>query len=362
MDNLRNKKVLLGVLIGLIVIVFGAIVIQQGVPLYKAFDGDVSEAFAYLKPCLSSNAGWECVAPTENIGSLSVDPTNHNLWGDSIITLNYFSMSEKTGLFAYPTVIPAPPETSVVMDICPSNKLWIAMLYLEENGAIEYLVPYGMDTAQWGPDSREIASLPQGNNWRCITSRSGNLIAWNSLLNWLGVLTDHTWEPITLEFNDYINMLNEDKDGNLWVLTYSGEVYAYDYQTTLWTLIAKLDDFHSDPSNSFEIEGGDIWILNRESVLYHLRLDDENHIFEKKYQFNNSFNRGFFEDSQGVLWVVWGNPSAVWTYSSEGAWEIEMPQGVEYIRSAAFDYELQRLYIATDQGIYYRTVGNIPTR
>ena len=360
MEKLKNKKLLPGVLIGLTVLILGAIVIQPVVmPLYGAFDGDISAAFAYLKTCLSSNAGWECVAPTGSIFELGVNPTDHSLWGHGF-ELHNFPVSVRTGRFAYPTVIQMPPGAGQVTHICPSDKLWVASVYKNDYGLPRYLVPYELDSARWGPDSREIESLPpEMDYWRCITSRAGNMIAWSK--TWLGELIGHTWEPIPLEIDMEIYMFNEDNAGNLWALTKLGEVYVYDRLTADWTLITTLDVFSNDWSTSFEIEGDDIWIMNYTLVLYRVQLDGENQIPEEVFEFPDYRIQGLFEDAQGILWVVWQD--AVWTYSTEGAREIELPYGVEHIYSAAFDYELQRLYISTSQGgVFYRTVGNTPTR
>ncbi len=343
-----QKKLTLGGL-GIIFVIAIFIFRNELAVIYKGF----SASRSYNAVCSSSDSSWECVAADREVRLLSIRSSDNSLWG--ILGEAIFGYTLDAGQNNYTALNPSDQFSGHILHNCPAEKIWVDALYDSATGVSQTIVTYNLEMGIWDLNIPEQYPLLEGPaQWGCTTSRDSSVIFWHG--NWVGRFDGLEWTQSTIDTQATIVRFSEDEAGGLWALTDEGDFYRRD--ESLWSLFGRMagPSFESGVyTYRFEVQGEVLWFLSQDK-LYQWQLDGSNSTAELVYTFPQSeIARGIYEDSEGVLWLVW--PTGMSVYANHRLTEFELPKGVSTITGAAFDHDLQRLYLATDVGIFYMDVG-----
>jgi hypothetical protein len=147
-----------------------------------------------------------------------------------------------------------------------------------------------------------------------------------------------------------------DDSGHIWASLLSGKIYLYSEQALTWNFITEI----TEGVRLYYFREKILWVSSRESKtamerLYSIDTSIPEYKLEMVKEFQNEMVNDIYSIN-GEVWVVGSNN--IWIYSSSKIFQkLELPNGVNYIISSFYDLSKQRLYIGTNEGIYYLEIG-----
>jgi hypothetical protein len=203
-------------------------------------------------------------------------------------------------------------------------------------------VGYDFVTETW---SRHPETEAFGEHYGWTFTEEGNLLVYGD--DFLNEYVDGKWSANYWMLDEVLESVYQDDEGVYWAKTAYRDWYAFT-QDHHWEYIGRLLI-----DSGVRIIDGKFWLLGHER----LRLwdpDTSDKSPELVREFTDGYIKELIEIQSDSYYIV--TSKEIWKYQN-GDWEktgIPIFIGHINIKSAVLDEALQRMYIATDRGVYYK--------
>lgn len=253
-----------------------------------------------------------------------------------------------------------------IRNICIVDDIWITFF----SGNI---ASYDPSSKSWDEHPNLRASIPGNYSSECLITKYGKLVIWSG--NRFSIL-DEQWNSINLPETEIIlDATQGSEDDVFWLLT----------KDRNWiTKIIKIGDDgirseeaqydFSWPGTSIYVSNkGELWLSTSDKIfkLKPERLSDiDEPVFELKEKYR--YIRSIFEDNAGKIWVV--TTEGLWVQKGKRLVQVDLPpcvfpsraetivycrKSVGIVEDVAYDRQRNRLYLATEYGIFYADLDNL---
>ena len=201
-------------------------------------------------------------------------------------------------------------------------------------------VGYDFVTETW---SRHPETEAFGEDIRCSITQDGNLLVHGR--DFLREYVDQVWSPNFWTLDEELRSVFQDDEGVIWAKTANNNLYAF------------TQDHHCEYVGQMRINGGPVrindsefWLLGMERVyLWDPATPEISPDFVREFS-DESYLR-FIKIESDIYYIA--TSRNIWKYQN-GVWEkAKIPILIKSIHNVVFDEVLQRIYIATDRGVYY---------
>jgi hypothetical protein len=193
-----------------------------------------------------------------------------------------------------------------------------------------------------------------GNATGCLVANDGSILIYGP--NWMARKSNDEWITSSLPENKLPSDATFDGE-KLWLLYESGKIYRFDQGA--WNLMGTLDVESQGHPLRFKVINDLAWIATYEN-LYHWDFTEVHQSAQLAINYNADNLHGFVGlglDSDGEIWLM--TVTKIW-HGINGAFEeIDLPGGIQGIRSARLEKNWNRLYVASEKGVYCLNVSDI---
>ncbi|MDH5507443.1 MAG: hypothetical protein OEZ02_09495 [Anaerolineae bacterium] len=346
----------------IIIYIFGIAALIYSVSKFISIPLNIVFLIDYQKDCLTRERNaryWNCTSPQE-VDLITVHLPGGDVWAVDKERLIHFSMNSKQEFDKHQNITLSTGDIfRRYLGACPTNQLWLTSYDVIDGETIPVLFSYDLLPGILSIPSIQDDIPQRFPLWYCISSQDGELILWNS--SNIGKYDGQIWEPMSSDFpnGEVILGVDEDRQGNLWVLTRNGLLLMKPPKSTGWNQISKIENIYEDWQSSVQlkIEVGEdyLWIVEGNSLFqfsHGVDLGQLGLVYESQ---TGSTLKGIFEDAYKNVWLFWDDDIVIFMPEIASGTRVEFPlqDDYNYINSSAFDPVRGRVYIATGRGIYY---------
>jgi len=308
---------------------------------------------------------WHCVSDTQ-LEIIAIDQLQGNIWGMTEDTLSLMPMNarQRFGLpqnFHLPISSQEKVHLAELRGLCPTELVWVVTTKdAGPDKTSPWLVAFNPnDGSRLEPPVQEL--FPQAPpRWYCFTSQKNQLVIWNH--DDIGLYDGRTWVPLSINFqdDDRIAKIHEDHAGNLWALTFQGKLMKRELGASDWVQFSQIENMENEIFylTLMEIEVSEKYLyLFYAANFYRFSLNREVGPMEliSSHALDGPFIKGIFEDAENNIWLVWDDVIVRFTPATGESVHISYPfqDTNNPINGSVYDSVLERLYLATEEGVYY---------
>lgn len=286
--------------------------------------------------------GWNKIYSTSRLSKLAVNQQKHTLW-----LVDFLSTENIARFDPYSQItklIHSPDDRAYsITHVCYTDRLWLIatvpplLLSIEP---ISETITRHMETGQW----YLAAHCQETYNHQTLFIDRKMLMVHDGT-----TFSENYWNS-----EQYLSSFVQSPLGKIWVATEEGEVYTSDQLGEKWQLLGKTDQ----PIKFLKFIDSEIWLTDKDQKAIY-RWNPDLPLPGKPLTESNQPSYGVIhlveKIGTNMVWII--TETAIWQYQDNKLSQVLIPLYTESIISAVFDNGLNRMYIATDRGIYYKDLG-----
>ncbi len=311
---------------------------------------------------------WVRISDESQIASLAVNRVNGSVWVVDFFAeqIMYYPLDIQHGELSDPKTIRL-DESLMFAQICPSDRIWVDNKFETGKNILVYLEEEDTWEIEEFPLFDEYIALNR-KTLHCNLLPDGEVVFWGSKSLYIYDQSDII--EVAFDFEQgRISRVTTDESGTLWVVTDNGEIYSQDDANLEWELVFEAGDFVI-PRNSgfkvFAITRNEVVWLGAPHGVYRLDLQQENLALETILEFKYQIAVDGIDSMEQVYFLAEDNNQDIWIITSEAAWRygdgvlesIDLPSLPLGYFSLDFDPITNRIYLSTQDGIFYYQVAS----
>jgi hypothetical protein len=281
---------------------------------------------------LPDRTGWHKILDGDDYRRMTIHGSDNTLFAWDSLGGNTITMySPESGKVS---ALKAPVE--YIDGLCIRDLLWLG-----QPGS-PGLISYDFQKEIWYSHAETEAF---GEDFGWLVTKDGTLMVYGH--DFLKEYVDRQWSPNLWTPDEVLWSVFQDEQGTIWAKTAYNELYAFS-QDHQWNYIGQL---RNDPS-ILRITDGKFWLAYAERLFLWDSATPEI-APESIRDFSDDVSvRCVIENEPDMYYII--TTSDIWRFQN-GEWEnVKIPNLVKRIRTAVFDEALQRMYLSTDRGVYYK--------
>jgi ligand-binding sensor domain-containing protein len=289
--------------------------------------------------CSILNQGWNKLSSGNHFYNLAIDKQNDILYFATTFgnTITYLSDTQNKNLKSIQL-----PDDEVIKDICIGQRIFV-ILPTEENNVIEIIK--GTNelniTSQYLPKEKVNYCYQKGGN---VFFVGENKIIENT--------NDDSWNYFENINLGKITRIYQNEKGELFILINNESIYRYN--NDYWEKIITFSGLVKKSSN----------FLFEDKTIIISRGDEIEKIYEKKDNLQENVIKTLSRDEMTIEiinissnTILIATTQAIYSFQGKRMIEHNLPFGVTHINTITYEKDSNRLYVATNNGVYYMIIS-----